>query len=124
MNKKGFTLTEILGVLVLVGVLVVISTTVFLRHINKGKKDAAYRSGISYVTAINDYNFISEGEDLITSGNTSTITPKLKESYDGKRPDSGTVTINQTTKKVSSAELHFGSYIVIYNGSKYTVSHQ
>ena len=36
MNKKGFTLTEILGVLVLVGVLVVISTTVFLRHIHKG----------------------------------------------------------------------------------------
>ena len=124
MNKKGFTLTEILAVLVVIGLLIILSTTIILRHINKGSKDAAYRSAVSYVTAINDYNFISEGEDLITSGNTSTITPKLKDSYDGKKPDSGTVTINTTTKKVSSATLHFGSYIVTYNGSKYTISHQ
>jgi prepilin-type N-terminal cleavage/methylation domain-containing protein len=124
MNKKGFTLTELLGVLVIVGVLIIISTSVILRYINKGKKDSAYRSAVSYVTAINDYNFISEGEDLITSGNTSTITPKLKESYEGKKPDSGSVTINTTTKKVSSATLHFGSYVVTYNGSKYTISHQ
>lgn len=122
MNKKGFTLVELLVVILLVGVLSILASTAIIGHISKNRKDAAYRSAIGYVTAINDYNFVSEGEDMISSGNTSTITLKLKDSFDGSKPDSGTVTVDSNTHRVSGAELHFGDYTVTYNGSKYVIT--
>lgn len=122
MNKKGFTLSELLVVIIIVGVLSVLASTVVLGHITKTKKEAAYRNAIGYVGAINDYNFISEGENLITSGNTSTITPLLKDSFDGTKPDSGTVNISSTTNRVTSAELHYGDYTVTFNGTKYVIT--
>ena len=121
MNKKGFTLVELIVVILIVGVLSLLATTAVVTHINKTKKEAAFNNAKSYVEAINDYNFISEGEGLITSGNTSTITPILKDSFEGQRPDSGTVTIDSVTHKVSGAQLVFGSYTVTYNGSNYVI---
>ena len=98
-----------------------LASTAVVKQITKSKKEAAYRSAISYVNAINDYNFISEGKNLITSGNTSTISPLLKDSFEGTRPTSGTVTIDSTTNKVSSADLYYNGYRVTYHGSSYTV---
>ena len=100
----------------------IIASTAVFNHITKTKRDAAYRDAVSYVTAIDDYNFISEGEDMITSGSTSTITPKLKDSFEGTKPTSGTVTINEATKKVTSAELYFNGFKITYNGVKFIVS--
>lgn len=122
MNKKGFTLTELLVVILIVGVLSILASTTVLGHIDKNKKNAAFRSAVAYVSAINDYNFISEGESYIASGDTSTITPILKDSFDGTRPDSGTVIINSTTKKVTSAELHYNNYTVTYDGNRYVIT--
>ena len=122
MNKKGFTLTEIILVVIIVGVLSLLASSTVIRHLNKSKKDAAFRNAMGYVNAINDYNFVNEGKNQITSGNTSTITPMLKDSFEGSRPKSGTVTINDTTHKVASADLVFGEYRIIYNGTKYTVN--
>lgn len=122
MNKKGFTLVELIVVILIVGVLSLLASTAVIRHINKSKKDSAYRSAINYVQAVNDYNFISEGEDIITSGNTSTITPKLKDSFEGTKPISGTITVDSSTKKVTEAQLHYNGYVVTYNNSKFVVS--
>lgn len=121
MNKKGFTLAELIIVILIIGVLTLIATSLIFRHIEKTKKDSAYRSAISYVNAIDDYNYINEGENLITSGDTSTITPMLKDSYEGTRPTSGTVTIDSSTNKVSGAELYFGHYKITYNGVRYVI---
>ena len=49
MNKKGFTLTEIILVILLVGVLSLIASTAVLGHVNKTKKDAAIRNAVAYV---------------------------------------------------------------------------
>lgn len=124
MNKKGFTLIEIIAVIVLIGVLLLIASTAVINHMNSIKKSAALENGKSYVTAINDYNFISEGVNPITSANVTVITPRLKDSYTGTKPDSGTITVDATTNKVTSAELHFNNYVVNYNGTKFTVSRQ
>lgn len=122
MNKKGFTLTEVLLVILLIGVLSLIASTAVLGHINKTKKDASIRNAVAYVAAVNDYNFISEGEDVITSGDISTITPKLKDSFDGTKPRSGSITVDLTTKKVTSANLVYKSHTVTYNGTSYTAT--
>lgn len=124
MNKKGFTLAELILVIFVVGLLTVLATTVIFNHVSKTRKDAAYRSAINYVAAINDYNFISEGVNLINSGNTSTITPKLKDSYDGNKPTSGTVVIDPSTNKVAAAELYFDNYKVTYDGNIFTIVKQ
>ena len=121
MNKKGFTLTELVLVVILVAILSLLASTAVVKQITKSRREAAYRNAISYVSAINDYNFISEGQNLITTGNTSTISPLLKDSFEGTRPISGTVTIDSTTNKVSSADLYYKGYRVTYNGSGYTV---
>ena len=122
MNKKGFTLAELMLVILLVGVLSLLASTAVLGHIHKTKRDAALRNAIAYVSAINDYNFIDQGEDPITTGTTSTITPKLKDSLDGTKPTSGTVTISTATNKVSNASLVYNNYTVTFNGSSYTIT--
>lgn len=122
MNKKGFTLTELLLVILLVGFLSIIASTTVINHITKTKRDASIRNAVAYVTAINDYNFIDQGEDPIISGDTSTITSKLKDSLDGTKPSSGTVTINTTTRKVTSANLVYKDYTVSYDGTNYTAT--
>ena len=122
MNKKGFTLTEIILVILLVGVLSLIASTAVLGHVNKTKKDAAIRNAVAYVSAVNDYNFISEGEDVITSGDVSTITPKLKDSFEGTKPVSGTITVNSTTKKVTAANFVYKTHTLVYNGTTYTAT--
>ncbi|MBR5662359.1 MAG: prepilin-type N-terminal cleavage/methylation domain-containing protein [Bacilli bacterium] len=122
MNKKGFTLTELLLVILLVGVLSIIASTAVFRHITSTRKDASLRNAVAYVAAVNDYNFISEGEDVITSGDVSTITPKLKDSFEGTKPISGTITVDSSTKKVTAASFVFKYYSVSYNGTNYTVT--
>jgi prepilin-type N-terminal cleavage/methylation domain-containing protein len=122
MNKKGFTLTELILVILLIGILSLIASTAVMGHINSTRKNASIKNAMAYVSAINDYNFINQGEEIITSGDISTITPKLKDSLDGTKPKSGTVTVNSSTKKVSSANLVYSYFTVSYNGVEYTVS--
>lgn len=122
MNKKGFTLTELLLVILLVAILSLLGSTAAVNQLNKQRKNTAYRNAIGYVNAINDYNFVNEGESPITSGSTSTISSILKDSFEGKKPTSGTVTIDSTTHKVTSATLVFGNYTITYNGTNYTIS--
>lgn len=122
MNKKGFTLTEVLLVILLIGILSLIASTAVIGHINKTKHDAAIRNAVAYVSAVNDYNFISEGEDVITSCDISTISSKLKDSFEGTKPISGTITVDSTTKKVTGASLVYKSHTVTYNGTSYTAT--
>ena len=122
MNKKGFTLTELLLVILLVGVLSLIASTVVIGHIHKTRKDASIRNAVAYVSAVNDYNFINQGEDIILSGDISTVTPKLKDSLDGTKPLSGSITVSATTHKVTSANLVFKDFTVTYDGTDYVTT--
>ena len=121
-NKKGFTLIELIASIMLLGIILTLATTSVVWQLNKNKKKTALMSAKSYVTAINDNNFINDSDKIITSGSVSTINPKLKKSLSGEIPDKGSVTVNNSTNEVSSATLYINGYKITYNGSKYTIT--
>ena len=121
-NKKGFTLVELIAAIVVLGVILTFATTSVMSQLNKNRKKTIMKSAISYVTAINDNNKINDPDKVISSGTVAQINPKLKNSLTGETPTSGNVTVNATTKEVTSATLHINGYIVTFNGTKYTIT--
>lgn len=136
-NNKGFTLVELLAVIVILGVIITIVTLNVGNSLDRSKKKTAMLTAKSFVTAVNDYNFINQDEPseqikcssttaTTESINISTLFSKLKESIEGDLPDSGTITLTCETKKVKSASLVIGKFTVTYDSTKtsnrYTVS--
>lgn len=120
-SKKGFTLTELLVVILIVGVLLSMSTVAAIRHLNKTKNKSSIATAKSYITAVNDYNLISknEKEDLIVSSNVSSINPMLNESLSGQKPKSGYVLVENN--KAAYAMLCIDGKTVKYEDKKFSV---
>lgn len=138
-NNKGFTLVELLAVVTIIGVLLTLATTAAITTMNKGRRRAEKLSAKDYVTAVNDYNFISSNSEKISTSNSNCsllstnlirckiegsngLSVKIKDSLEGKLPKSGTVDINTTTYKVTGARIKVKNYTVIYENSKYKIN--
>ena len=73
MNKKGFTLVELLAVIVIIGLIVTLSATAIIRSYKSGKEKIKYEAAEEIVTASESY-FASRGgkevsvKDLICIG--------------------------------------------------------
>ena len=92
MNKnKGFTLVELLAVIVILAIIALIATPIILNVINDAKKQAAKDSAHGYVDAVDKYIVSSELED---------------ESI----PDRGSIEIENGS--VKSYELEIDGYLV------------
>ena len=52
MKKKGFTLVELLAVIVILAIVAVIATPIILGVIDKAKKGAAEQSALGYIDAV------------------------------------------------------------------------
>ena len=63
MNKKGFTLVELLAVIVILALIALIATPIILNVINDAKKQAAKDSAYGYMDAVEKYIVSSELED-------------------------------------------------------------
>jgi prepilin-type N-terminal cleavage/methylation domain-containing protein len=120
-KNKGFTLVELLAVIVILAVIALISTPVVLSMIESSRQGAAESSALSYVDATEkailtqlmtnsstDYTGTYTVNALVLTKDSTTITTDLK----GDRPTSGTVVVSKTT--VTKAQLKFGSYYVTY----------
>ena len=68
-SSKGFTLVELLAVITIIGVLLTLATTAAVTTMNKGKKRVEKLSAKDYITAVNDYNFISNNTEKISTTN-------------------------------------------------------
>lgn len=121
MNKKGFTLFELVAAILLLSIILTMVSYNVMGHLNKNRKKIVIESAEGYVNAINDNNFINDPDKYIGSGSVATINPKLKNQISGDLPIRGSVTVNSTTKQVSSAELYFDKFKVTYNGTRYIV---
>lgn len=121
-SKKGFTLTELIGVITLLSIIIVMASLSVTSILAKNKKKIAMETAKSYVKAINDNNFINDPDNYISSSTVSEINPKIKRQISGDIPNNGSVTINDETKEVSSATLYIKGYIVTYNGVRYTIT--
>lgn len=135
-KKNGFTFVELMAVIVLVSVLLTIASTAVINTMNRTKLKAETLAAKDYVTAVNDYNLMSKANEKISNTNGSCTTPSgnsgvyvcsvanvspiIKDAITGNLPTSGTITIDKTTYKVTSASIKVKKYTISYDGVKYT----
>ena len=116
MNKKGFTLVELLAVIVILAIIAVIATPIILGVIDKAKKGAAEQSALGYIDAVEKQIAIDQMDTTnISIWKNGTYTklneePLLRVKVKGTVPNGVSVTI--TNKKVKSAILTVGDYSV------------
>ena len=112
MNKnKGFTLVELLAVIVILAIIALIATPIILNVINDAKKQAAKDSAHGYVDAVDKYIVSSELEDeSIPDGIYKVEDLNKKISVKGSIPDRGSIEIENGS--VKSYELEIDGYLV------------
>ena len=112
MNKnKGFTLVELLAVIVILAIIALIATPIILNVINDAKEQAAKDSAHGYVDAVDKYIVSSEIDDeSIPDGIYSVEDLNKKISVKGSIPDRGSIEIENGS--VKSYELEIDGYLV------------
>ncbi len=126
MNKKGFTLVELLAVIVILAIIALISTPIILGVIDKAKKGAAEQSALGYIDAVEKQIIINsmdedKSNDFEKKEYTKDELTNLGVKVKGTVPNGVSVTI--TNKKVESATLIVGDYkVVVGKNGKVTKS--
>ena len=110
-KNKGFTLVELLAVIVILALIALIATPIILNVINDAKKQAAKDSAYGYMDAVEKYIVSSELEDKsIKDGRYSVEELNKKISVKGSTPDNGTIKIE--SKTVKSYDIGIDGYAV------------
>jgi len=119
MKKKGFTLVELLAVIVILAIIAVIATPIILGVIEKSKKGAAESSALGYVDAVEK----QIARNLLDEDATNDITDGVYEIADltskevkvkGDKPiEESWVEIEK--KQVVSYSIKIGDYVITYN---------
>ena len=113
-NKKGFTLVELLAVIVILAVIALIATPQVLGMIEQAKEASAIDSVYGYIEAIEKQNAMALFDKKYTlyekgNYNITDIEIHLK----GTSPSSGTIEINNKTQVVE-AEVCINGYLIRY----------
>lgn len=118
MKKRGFTLVELLAVIVILAIIALIATPVILNVIEKSKKGAAENSAQGYIEAVEK----QQARNLLDEDTTNDITDGVYKVNDltikevkvkGDKPSEGWVEIEK--KQVVSYSIKIGEYVVKYN---------
>ncbi len=106
--KKGFTLVELLAVIVILAVLALITTPILLNVIESSRKSTALNSAEGYVRAVSNYLIMNE----LSDGLYSVLDNNIKAEYTGTGPSNGSITIKKGN--VESANLCINKYSIDY----------
>lgn len=68
LNKKGFTLTELIVVIVIIGILALVLIPTLTGYIKKAKQSAAEQEAASYINAYNAWQLETGEDDLYLEG--------------------------------------------------------
>ena len=110
-KNKGFTLVELLAVIVILALIALIATPIILNVINDAKKQAAKDSAYGYMDAVEKYIVSSELEDKsIKDGTYSVEELNKKISVKGSTPDNGNIEIKNSS--VKSYDIGIDGYVV------------
>ena len=96
MNKKGFTLIEVLAVLLIISIIALITTPIIINVINNSKENAFIQDVNSLVDSIRTYQAENNYEEVTVDYTTGENTNLLE--LDGDLPDAGQITINDAGK--------------------------
>lgn len=128
MKNKGFTLVELLAVIVIIGIIALITIPKIKDSINNSKKHIAEASASNYARTIDQYvlheesnkNVIDlDGEYSVDEqGNLNGLGNTYELDYTGKKPTSGTLTYQDN--KLLSGCLVINGYEVEYQNDKFT----
>ena len=119
MKNKGFTLMELLAVVVILAVIALISIPLIRGIVQKSKKGAAESSAYGYIDAVEKaiiLNQINSNPELVDGEYELPINDTYKVQVKGELPTSGNLTI--TKSKVASATMCINNYIVKYEDNK------
>ena len=100
-KNKGFTLVELLAVIVILALIALIATPIILNVINDAKKQAAKDSAYGYMDAVEKYIVSSELEDKSIQDGTYRVEDlnSMGVSVKGSIPDNGTIKIESGSVK-------------------------
>jgi len=127
-NNKGFTLIELMGTLVVLAIVITLATTNVVGNMSRARKKTDRLAAKNYVTAVNDYNTMSTGDNRICGTNLDVtgVNTVIKDAVSGKLPSSGAITISCTTYKVTAASMRMSNYTIKFstsgtNANKYII---
>ena len=125
-NKKGFTLLELLAVIVVLAIIALIATPIVMNTIKNAKKGAAERTADNYIKQVEttiaekklENNPLADGPYTIDSNGNLTgngLTESVTIDMNGTKPSSGTVTISNGLVSKEGTTMTVGDYDVKYN---------
>ena len=111
-KNKGFTLVELLAVIVILALIALIATPIILNVINDAKKQAAKDSAYGYMDAVEKYIVSSELEDKSIKDGTYSVEDlnSMGVSVKGSTPDNGNIEIKNSS--VKSYDIGIDGYVV------------
>lgn len=124
MKKRGFTLVELLAVIIVLAVIALIATPMILNVITEAKKGAAKESAHAYIKAVDNSlvaymlkNNVSYEYGKYEVKEDGSISDDLNIGIKGYKPSSGTICIG-SDRTVTKASLKINDYVVNYDGEK------
>ena len=138
MKKYGFTLVELLAVVVILAVVALIATPIILNVINDAKKSSVKQSAIGYVDAVEktilekktntdiDYDgkYTIKKDQITKESETASLLPildliQLNVNVKGELPNKGNLEIKKSN--VISGEFYYNNYLVTLSNGKYKI---
>ena len=138
MKKDGFTLVELLAVVVILAVVALIATPIILNVINDAKKSSIKQSAIGYVDAVEktilekktntdvDYDgkYTIKKDQITKESETASLLPildliQLNVNVKGELPTKGNLKIEKSN--VISGKFYYDNYLVTLSNGKYKI---
>ena len=113
MDKKGFTLIEVLAIIIVLGIIAVITVPVITKTLDDSRKNVAKESAYGYVNAVNKlyYSKSLNREGRVEDGiYTVSELKTLGVSINGKEPLEGWVELEES--EVVSFSIKIGDYVI------------
>lgn len=119
-NKKGFTLVELLAVIVILAIIALIATPIILGVIDTAKEGAAKDSAYAYIEAV------EKEIALKMVSNTSYSVPATVDgsfaSVKGTQPDASSTSLTISAGQITGGTVVVDGYTFTYSGSTLTLS--
>lgn len=118
MKNKGFTLIEVLAILIVLSIIAVLGIPKITKSLEKSRKNSAEASALGYVDTIEKQLINNEAISKYTEMKDGIYNVPLDSKYGvkigGKGPDKGYIEVSEY--KVVRYSLTFGKYTITYDG--------